>query len=228
MIDRCRLSVKGAGRGASNGRPASDKEGPVREFIKNNSYYFRLVERHLRECGSCDPGEVLRAYLEGREAPHLGGQVSGELMDMCLRFRKRDPGRVPESLVKEYVSRTMESSPKSFLRHGMVLSEGDVLSAFRREFSLWRVRSAKDWSRRSSLDQAAPVRSYRPLDSLQEELERRGSGGEHARLALGLCLAFCRPVVARLNLAEQLVLPELPASDRELMDSATVFLVMRS
>lgn len=101
----CEITVPGADAGArGNGAPKQTKVGPVSAFLKDSEHYYRAVFKHVKECGRCDPAEVLRGFLANRDARHRG-QTSNLLIRMAEKYKRQFGDRVPDELVREFVVR---------------------------------------------------------------------------------------------------------------------------
>lgn len=98
----CIIEIKGESdktkRKYRMGQPTKDKEGPVRDFLTNNQYYYRHVYNHVKGCGLCDPDEIVRRYLD-----HSSFIISGGLYKLICRYYKNmgiNPGLVYEAMAR--------------------------------------------------------------------------------------------------------------------------------
>lgn len=83
----CMLTYE-AGRGAQ--APKRNKTAPLREFLTDSDYYYRLVFNHVNascERGWCTPDAVLAVYLRRRmEMAKFHGETSSGLCQLALRY----------------------------------------------------------------------------------------------------------------------------------------------
>lgn len=137
MFD-CRLSVKGK---RSCGYPNKDVEGPVSEFFKNYSAFYRIVKKHVMECPRCPPDEALRRWLDMRDRVSKGTVSAGMLKAVLQteRLSKQRKARalgktVDPALVNKFIVRAW---PTDVMDHEGRLSDGELVEAVRVSWGRW-------------------------------------------------------------------------------------------
>jgi len=127
----CRIKVKGDGAGRY-GNPKADKEGPVSDFLVDNSVYYTAIRKHIRDCGTCDPAEFLQTYLRRRiQIPKFKGQTSSGLVDNALQYEKiasKKGVTLPGGLVNAFIWRAGVSY---IAEHRARLSVREAFQGFR-------------------------------------------------------------------------------------------------
>jgi hypothetical protein len=82
----CRIKVAGDGIG-KYGKPKTDKEGPISDFLVDNAVYYTAIRKHLKDCNICDMNDILSTYLRRRiQMPKFNGKTSAGLVDNALKF----------------------------------------------------------------------------------------------------------------------------------------------
>jgi hypothetical protein len=102
MLD-CIITVKGNGVG-KYGRSKKDRTGYVSEFCVDNTFFYRAIFKHLKECNKCDPNDVLKTLLFRRK----DGLVTGSLAELAVKY-KRNFQSTDWLLVEEYICRCIDS-----------------------------------------------------------------------------------------------------------------------
>jgi hypothetical protein len=134
----CEICVEGHDRGKmSHGRPVKSLYRPVREFLRNSDHYYRAVTQHLRKCDICEPAEALLGFLENRKIKNHG-MVSNTLMEMAERYQKIFPGRIPDEIIREYTTRSLDNGIDRFLSRINILDEFDIRRAIQILEDKWR------------------------------------------------------------------------------------------
>jgi hypothetical protein len=133
----CVIKVKVRNRSR---RSFSVSEGPVSRFIRDSEDYYKAVEKHLRECTVCDPEEALRRFLKNREE-RFDGKMSGLLLEMAKRYKRRFKDRIPDELVQAFkVGYFMNWNDLDLVEE---LSVDDVRKAYEGYMSCFRKRARK-------------------------------------------------------------------------------------
>lgn len=86
---------------------------PVRDFLRDSEFYYKAVERHLRGCLKCSPGEALEGFLKNREK-RQGGSTSQTIIRLALRIKAAHTDRVPDRIVSNFVAGGMISATEEF------------------------------------------------------------------------------------------------------------------
>lgn len=119
-LDICRIAVKAS---SAHGGFKKDTEGTVRFFCQNRSQAYTAVYQHVKKCPDCTPEEALRAILATRERPHLGGMVSGGLIQLAEKMDRIEGKHVPRALIREFVWRQGNIHGLLFGKDGVDASE---------------------------------------------------------------------------------------------------------
>lgn len=133
----CVITIPGTDQGArGNGAPKLTKVGPVHDFLKDSEHYYRAVWKHVKECGTCDPADVLRGFLANRDARQFG-QTSTMLVEMAEKYRRHFGERIPEELVREFIIRSA-TSWETFEDRISRLSPEEIVRAHDLYVEAWR------------------------------------------------------------------------------------------
>jgi hypothetical protein len=90
------------------GRPGKDREGPLKEFIVDNQFFYSAVFKHVLECDACSPEEVLKEYLNRRiHLSKFKGVTSTGLVKLSLKYKKKFP-HIDSNLVREIIIRSAD------------------------------------------------------------------------------------------------------------------------
>ncbi len=151
--------------GGSHGSPRTDRTGPLSQFITDNEVHYRAISKHLKECGTCDPREILERFLENRFV-RMHGRTSGLLVRMAVAYRKKFADRVPEETLRTFIVRGLGTDFGSFLRYAATAGdgwEGTLDDGIEFEVKAWR----------SEMKNLTPK-----LRKMADLLERDGTYGE--------------------------------------------------
>lgn len=184
----CKMTVLGSKNGGSrqHGATEQDRTKTVVDFIVGSEVLYRAVFAHVKDCGKCDPQEVLEAYLSDRKRPKLGGLTSNGLCVLAEKYKKHFPGKVKDETVREFYWRI--GTVGGLLENASFLSPEEMISGILVMYRMW-LDSPKsfreDWARRELQAAAAAKKSpYAEIFAGLIELKKSGPYGMPDRTEL--------------------------------------------
>jgi len=105
----CVITVKGNGVGRY-GHPKTDRTGPVSEFLVDNGVFYTAVYKHVKDCPTCDPVQVLKVYLDRRtNGAKFNGVTSDGQVKLALKYErlfKKNKVQYDTELINEFLWRS--------------------------------------------------------------------------------------------------------------------------
>ena len=139
--------------GSAMGQPSKAQSKPLREYLVDNEYYYRLVLKHLRFCKICDPAAILEVYLERRRTmPKFHGQTSLGLIKLARRYAGLYTGRklqVPPSVLAAHHETLWRSGdPTMLLMHEKSFTWSEFFESAQIVYSQFGMTGWENWHKK--------------------------------------------------------------------------------